>query len=60
MKTAVSSSFNSLQVSLEHNEKYLSTFLIGYTFEKSLDNGSDSFDATNPINPGPNPRTLEL
>jgi hypothetical protein len=51
MKTAVSSSFNSLQVSLEHTEKYLN-FLIGYTFEKSLDNGSDSFDATNPLNPG--------
>jgi hypothetical protein len=51
MKTAVSSSFNSLQVSLEHTEKYLN-FLLGYTFEKSLDNGSDSFDATNPINPG--------
>jgi len=51
MKTVVSSSFNSLQVSLEHNEKYLN-FLIGYTFEKSLDNGSDSFDATNPIDPG--------
>ena len=51
MKTAVSSSFNSLQVTLEHNEKYVN-FLIGYTFEKSLDNGSDSFDATNPLNPG--------
>jgi hypothetical protein len=51
MKTAVSSSFNSLQVSLEHTEKYLN-FLVGYTFEKSLDNGSDSFDATNPIDPG--------
>ena len=50
MKTAVTSSFNSLQVTLEHTEKYLN-FLIGYTFEKSLDNGSDSFDATNPINP---------
>jgi hypothetical protein len=50
MKTAVSSSFNSLQVSLEHTEKYLN-FLIGYTFEKSIDNGSDSFDATNPLNP---------
>jgi hypothetical protein len=50
MKTAVSSSFNSLQVTLEHTEKYLN-FLIGYTFEKSLDNGSDSFDATNPIDP---------
>ncbi len=51
MKTAVGSSFNSLQVSVEHNEKYVN-FLIGYTFEKSLDNGSDSFDATNPLNPG--------
>jgi hypothetical protein len=51
MKTAVTSSFNSLQLTLEHTEKYLN-FLIGYTFEKSLDNGSDSFDATNPIDPG--------
>jgi len=51
MKTAVSSSYNSLQVTLEHTEKFLN-FLIGYTFEKSLDNGSDSFDATNPIDPG--------
>jgi hypothetical protein len=51
MITAVSSSFNSLQATLEHTEKYLN-FLIGYTFEKSLDNGSDSFDATNPLNPG--------
>lgn len=50
MKTAVSSSYNSLQVSLEHTEKY-GNFLIGYTFAKSLDNGSDSFDATNPYNP---------
>jgi Carboxypeptidase regulatory-like domain len=51
MKTAVSSSYNSLQVTLQHTEKYLN-FLIGYTFEKSLDNGSDSFDATNPLDPG--------
>jgi Carboxypeptidase regulatory-like domain len=51
MKTAASSSYNSLQVTLEHTEKYLN-FLIGYTFEKSLDNGSDSFDATNPLDPG--------
>src|ERR1700728_3364218 len=51
MKTAVSSSFNSLQVTLEHTEKYLN-FLIGYTFEKSLDYRSDSFDASNPIDPG--------
>jgi hypothetical protein len=51
MKTAVSSSYNSLQVSLEHTEKY-GNFLLGYTFEKSMDNGSDSFDATNPYTPG--------
>jgi hypothetical protein len=50
MKTAVTSSYNSLQVSLEHTEKY-GNFLIGYTFSKSLDNGSDSFDATNPLDP---------
>ena len=51
MKTAVSSSYNSLQVSLQHTEKY-ANFLIGYTWEKSMDNGSTSFDATNPYNPG--------
>jgi hypothetical protein len=50
MITAVSSSFNSLQVSVKHNEKY-ANFLIAYTYEKSLDNGSTSFDATNPFNP---------
>jgi hypothetical protein len=50
MITAVSSSFNSLQVSLKHNEKY-ANFLVAYTYEKSIDNGSTSFDATNPFNP---------
>lgn len=50
MKAVVSSSFNSLQVSLKHSEKY-AEFLLGYTFEKSMDNGSTSFDATNPFNP---------
>jgi hypothetical protein len=50
MKTAVSSSFNSLQVSLQHNEKY-ANFLLGYTYEKSIDNGTSNFDATNPYNP---------
>lgn len=49
MKTAVSSSFNSLQVSLQHTEKF-ADFLIGYTWEKSMDNGSTAFDATNPYN----------
>jgi hypothetical protein len=51
MMTAVSSSFNSLQVAVEHNEKY-ANFLLGYTWEKSIDNGSTAFDATNPYNPG--------
>jgi hypothetical protein len=51
MKTAVTSSFNSLQVAVEHNEKY-ANFLLGYTWEKSIDNGSTAFDATNPYNPG--------
>src|SRR6202012_1225994 len=50
MITAVSSSFNSLQVSLKHDEKY-ANFLLGYTWEKSMDNGSSNFDATNPYNP---------
>jgi len=50
MITAVSSSFNSLQASLKHNDKY-AEFLVAYTYEKSIDNGSTSFDATNPFNP---------
>ena len=50
MITAVSSSFNSLQVSVKHTEKY-ANFLVAYTYEKSIDNGSSSFDATNPFNP---------
>jgi hypothetical protein len=50
MITAVSSSFNSLQVSVKHTEKY-ANFLLAYTYEKSIDNGSTSFDATNPLNP---------
>jgi hypothetical protein len=50
METAVSSSFNSLQVSVKHASRY-ANFLIAYTYEKSIDNGSTSFDATNPYNP---------
>jgi len=49
MKTVASSSFNSLQVSLKHNTKYVN-FLVAYTYEKSIDNGSTSFDATNVFN----------
>jgi hypothetical protein len=49
METAASSSFNSLQVSLKHDTKYVN-FLLAYTYEKSIDNGSTSFDATSPYN----------
>jgi hypothetical protein len=49
MKTVASSSFNSLQVSLKHNTKF-TNFLVAYTYEKSIDNGSTSFDATNFFN----------
>jgi hypothetical protein len=38
-------------VSVKHAQKYAS-FLIGYTYEKSIDNSSDSFDGINPYNPG--------
>lgn len=50
MATVVNSSFNSLQVSVKHNDKY-GNFLLAYTYEKSIDNGSSAFDATNPLNP---------
>ncbi len=50
METVVTSSFNSLQVSLNHTEKY-ANFLLGYTWEKAMDNGSGAFDATNPYDP---------
>lgn len=50
MSSSASSSYNSLQVSLQHTEKY-ANFLIGYTWSKSLDNGSGVFDPTNVFNP---------
>jgi hypothetical protein len=49
METVASSSFNSLQISVKHSEKYVN-FLLAYTFEKSIDDGSTSFDATDPYN----------
>jgi hypothetical protein len=49
-KTAASSSFNSLQASLRYNQSH-GNFLIAYTYEKSIDNGSGTLDATNPYNP---------
>ncbi len=48
--SAASSSYNSLQISLQHQEKYAS-FLIAYTKAKAIGNSSDEFDNTNPINP---------
>lgn len=51
VRTTASSSYNSLQVSLKHTDKYVN-FMIGYTYSKSMDNGSSAFDATNPFNPG--------
>lgn len=50
MSSSASSSYNSLQASLQHTEKY-ANFLIGYTWSKSMDNGSGVFDPTNVFNP---------
>ncbi len=44
------SSYNSLQASLEHQETY-ANFRISYTYSKSMDDGSTSYNGTNPINP---------
>jgi hypothetical protein len=46
-ETYASSSFNSLQASLKHSSKY-ADFLVGYTYSKSMDNGSGMADSTNP------------
>lgn len=48
--TAASNSYNSLQISLQHREKY-ANFLISYTKAKEIGNSSDDFDNTNPLNP---------
>jgi Carboxypeptidase regulatory-like domain len=50
MKSAAGSSYNSLQASLKHRDKY-DDFLLGYTWSKSMDNSSDAFDSSNPYNP---------
>ena len=50
MKTMANSSYNSLQASLQHNDRY-TQFMIAYTWSKSMDNGSGTMDATNPYNP---------
>lgn len=50
MKSAAFSSYNSLQSSLEHRDKY-ENFLLAYTWSKSIDNSSDAFDSSNPYSP---------
>ena len=50
MESIASSSYNSFQASLQHNDKY-EQFMIAYTWAKSIDNGSGALDATNPYNP---------
>lgn len=50
MKTMANSSYNSLQASLRHHDKY-AEFMLSYTWAKSIDNGSGTLDATNPYNP---------
>jgi hypothetical protein len=50
MKSMANSSYNSLQASLQHRDKY-ENFMIAYTWSKSMDNGSGTLDATNPYNP---------
>ena len=50
MSSSANSSYNSLQLSLQHTEKY-ANFLIGYTWAKSIDNGSGVDDVTNGFDP---------
>jgi hypothetical protein len=50
VSTVANSRYNSLQVSVGHNTGSLS-FLVGYTFSKSMDNASGLQDSTNPFNP---------
>lgn len=50
MRTTSSSSFNSLQASLQHSSKRYD-FLLGYTFARSFDNASAQSDKTNVLDP---------
>lgn len=50
MMSMANSSYNSLQASVQHNQKY-AQLLVAYTWAKSIDNGSGALDATNPYNP---------
>jgi Carboxypeptidase regulatory-like domain len=49
-KAVASSSYNALLASVQTTGKY-GNFLIAYTFEKSMDNGSGAYDVTNPYSP---------
>jgi len=49
MMAVANSAYNSLQVSLRHSSDHAS-FLLGYTFSKSLDNASGLEDSTNGFN----------
>jgi hypothetical protein len=44
------SMYNSLQASFKNQTKY-GNFLVGYTYSKAMDNGSDVFDSTYVFNP---------
>jgi Carboxypeptidase regulatory-like domain/TonB dependent receptor len=48
--TIAHSSYNSLQINLKHTSG-LSTFLVGYTYSKCLDNASGFQEGVNPFNP---------
>ena len=48
--TIAQSAYNSLQVSLQHTSK-LSTFLVGYTYGKCMDNASGLQEGVNPFDP---------
>ena len=49
MRTIASSTYNSLQTSIHHSGKVVEV-LLGYTFAKSIDNGSGQNDSTNVLN----------
>lgn len=50
MNTVGASSYNSLQASLQHRDKY-AEFLLAYTFSRSFDNASSQSDLVNVLNP---------
>ena len=50
-KTMGNSNYNALEIGLRHNRGPLE-FLIGYTYSKSIDEGSSLSEAVNPVNPG--------